>query len=251
MDTNINESFNNTFAWLAPKNKVYCGTQSLINRLSMGIGIQGLGLLEYFRRLFKKLGVVVTPNILHFLSVKQAKRAKQNYKVKQNETKKQCLQSKFEQLRKDEATAKKERAKREGYKTGVNLEDENEEQTTNNNKQQSNNKPIRRTVVCSHCGKKGHSTTRSKKCLKHKDNIDKSNNNASNNCINKQQEAVVRGTPEPALASSIDHATAIAADDVDNMDTMPLLDDPEDSSDSSDFYECMSSFESDVDSGMY
>ena len=114
---------------------------------------------------------------------------------------------------------------------GVNLEDENGEQTTNNNKQ-ANSKPIRRTVVCSHCGKKGHSTTRSKKCLKHKDNINKeSNNNTNNECIsdhiNKQQEVVVQGPPEPA---SIDHATAIAADDVDNMDTMPLLDDLEDSS---------------------
>jgi hypothetical protein len=34
MDTQCNESFNNMFSWLAPKNKVYCGTQSLRNRLS-------------------------------------------------------------------------------------------------------------------------------------------------------------------------------------------------------------------------
>ena len=101
MDTNVNESFNDTFSWLAPKNKVYCGTQSLQNRLSMGIGIQGLGLLEYFRRLFKKLGVIVTPNILHYLSIRQSKQAMRIEKVKLSETKKQHLHLKFKQLKKE------------------------------------------------------------------------------------------------------------------------------------------------------
>jgi hypothetical protein len=35
MDTQINESFNNTASWFAPKNKVYCGSESLANRLSL------------------------------------------------------------------------------------------------------------------------------------------------------------------------------------------------------------------------
>jgi hypothetical protein len=43
MDTQVNESFNNTFSWLAPKNKVYCGSQSLRNRLCIGMGINALG----------------------------------------------------------------------------------------------------------------------------------------------------------------------------------------------------------------
>jgi hypothetical protein len=38
-DTQINESYNNTASWFAPKNKVYCGSQSLKNRLSVAIGI--------------------------------------------------------------------------------------------------------------------------------------------------------------------------------------------------------------------
>lgn len=33
MDTNVNESFNNTASWIAPKNKVYCGSGSLHTRL--------------------------------------------------------------------------------------------------------------------------------------------------------------------------------------------------------------------------
>jgi hypothetical protein len=38
MDTNINESFNNTATWFAPKNKVYCGSVSLSVRLSFAVG---------------------------------------------------------------------------------------------------------------------------------------------------------------------------------------------------------------------
>jgi hypothetical protein len=53
MDTQVNESFNNTFSWLAPKNKVYAGSQSLKNRLCIGIGINALGTHEYFKRLYK------------------------------------------------------------------------------------------------------------------------------------------------------------------------------------------------------
>jgi hypothetical protein len=49
MDTQVNESFNNTASWFAPKNKVYCGSSSLTNRLSIALGINTLGLTEYFR----------------------------------------------------------------------------------------------------------------------------------------------------------------------------------------------------------
>ena len=111
MDTNVNESFNNTFSWLAPKNKVYCGTQSLHNRIAIGIGIQSIGMVEYFKRVFKTLGIAMTPNVLNFLAVKEVKRSKRHQKGKEAETKKQRLQSKYAQLRLDEAVAKKECAK--------------------------------------------------------------------------------------------------------------------------------------------
>jgi hypothetical protein len=70
MDTQVNESFNNTASWFAPKNKVYCGSQSLRNRLSIAIGINTLGLYEYYKRLFAVLDVPTTKNIEHFLRVK-------------------------------------------------------------------------------------------------------------------------------------------------------------------------------------
>jgi hypothetical protein len=60
MDTQVNEGFNNTVSWFAPKNKVYCGSPSLANRVGIAIGINMLGLHEYFKRLFKCLGIVLS-----------------------------------------------------------------------------------------------------------------------------------------------------------------------------------------------
>jgi hypothetical protein len=107
MDTQVNESMNNTFSWLAPKNKLYCGFQSLRNRLSIGIGINALGMEVYFSRLFKMLGIIMTPNVEHFLQVKESKRTKKLNKVKLPATKKERLKVKYEQLREDTAMAVK------------------------------------------------------------------------------------------------------------------------------------------------
>jgi hypothetical protein len=61
MDTQVNESFNNTFSWFAPKNIVYCASSSLSNRLSLAIGIHSIGLVRYWTRCFKAFGMTVTP----------------------------------------------------------------------------------------------------------------------------------------------------------------------------------------------
>jgi hypothetical protein len=47
MDTQVNESFNQSATWFAPKNKVYCSSMSFTNRLSMALGINSLGAAEY------------------------------------------------------------------------------------------------------------------------------------------------------------------------------------------------------------
>lgn len=76
MDTCVNESFNNTITWLAPKNKVYAGTGSLINRISISIGINSLGILAYYQELFVNFGITMTPDVHHFLSVKDRSKRK-------------------------------------------------------------------------------------------------------------------------------------------------------------------------------
>jgi hypothetical protein len=120
MDTQVNESFNNTASWFAPKNKVYCATSSLTNRLSMAIGINTLGIEEYFRRLFIKLGITMTNNVKYFLETKERSRAKRLAKAKTKEQKVTRLKRKHEQLVSDTAIARKERSKRDGtYQSGA------------------------------------------------------------------------------------------------------------------------------------
>jgi hypothetical protein len=71
MDTQVNDSMNNTISWLAPKNKCYGGSQSLQNRIAIANGINSLGLHKYYTRIFHALGIRMTPNIVHFLTVKE------------------------------------------------------------------------------------------------------------------------------------------------------------------------------------
>ena len=56
-------------------NKIFCGSQSLHNRLALGIGINALGMTQYFARLFKSLGLIMTPKVKHFLMVREKKRS--------------------------------------------------------------------------------------------------------------------------------------------------------------------------------
>ena len=52
LDTNMNKAFNQICTWFAPKNKVYASAYSLHNRIAFAVGINSMGLLEYFKRLF-------------------------------------------------------------------------------------------------------------------------------------------------------------------------------------------------------
>jgi hypothetical protein len=65
MDTQVNESFNQSATWFAPKNKVYSSSMSLNNRLSMALGINSLGTAEYFTRLYIALGIPMTDDVRH------------------------------------------------------------------------------------------------------------------------------------------------------------------------------------------
>jgi hypothetical protein len=164
MDTQVNESFNNTVSWFAPKNKVYCGTWSLTNRVGLAPGINSVGLEAYFTRLFTLLGIDLTPNVQHFLNVKDRNRQKRLAKIKTRDAKKERMKSKFDKLKLDEVVARKERSKRDGtYRSGQNMMDDIGDDDQQANRQQQK-KPRKNVVICPHCGRKGHSTTRSKKC---------------------------------------------------------------------------------------
>lgn len=114
MDTNANESFNNTVSWLAPKNKVHCGSRSLNNRMSMAMGITSVGVLEHFKRLLKKLGIPMTPNVLHFLKQKERLQQKRLQEMRSSESKKKRNKPKCDKLAEDTRLARKERHRRAG-----------------------------------------------------------------------------------------------------------------------------------------
>jgi hypothetical protein len=173
MDTQCNESFNNTASWFAPKNKVYCGSKSLRNRLFMAVGINTLGLHEYFTRLFKTMGITMTTDVEFYLESKDRTRSKRLAKIKTKDMKKKRVRKKFEQLKEDEAIARKERSKRDGtYQRGLNMQDSEVVGYTDSDLQQQaaaakRRRQQRTTVVCPHCGKKGHATKRSKQCTQY------------------------------------------------------------------------------------
>jgi hypothetical protein len=168
MDSQVNESLNNTISWLAPKNKVYCASSSLSNRIGIAVGINSLGMVEYFSRLLKSLGIIMTPNIKHFLEVREKSRSNRLKAIKTRDKKKLRNEKKHLALKEHTEIAKKERAKREGtYKRGMNM-DCVDGYTEDDLRQQPNRKKRKTDAVCKLCGRKGHSTARSKKCLHYK-----------------------------------------------------------------------------------
>lgn len=171
MDTQMNESLNNTISWFAPKNKVFCSTGSLHNRLSMAVGINSLGFLAYYRRLLSRLGISVTPDIMHFLTVKDRERSKRLEKLKASKQKKRRMKGKIDALRNETTIAVKERARREGtYRRGMNIAAGSSGGFTAEEIEDANNKKKKKStknVICPHCGKTGHSRRSSKDCDQH------------------------------------------------------------------------------------
>jgi hypothetical protein len=189
-DTQINESFNNTASWFAPKNKVYCGSQSLENRLSMAVGINSIGLHRYFTRLYTRFGITMDPCVSHYLAVKENVRDKRHEKNKLRKTKIARKEKQYVTLRQQEQAAKKERAKRDGtYKTGQNMEAGGADGYTLDEllaaaAKKPRIKRSRKDAICPLCQKAGHTTARSRKCTYYKVKIE------SNNEVQPDQENV-------------------------------------------------------------
>jgi hypothetical protein len=180
MDTQVNESFNNTFSWFAPKSKVYCASASLSNRLSLAIGIHSVGQVRFWTRCFKTFGVTVTPAVTHFLECKESVCNVKHARCKTIKAKKEdrSMQHRYDKMKDDEAEARMARAKREGtYCRGMNMQEFGADGYTENElRQMAANRPAKKSrtsaqqmdITCKHCLLQGHSTTRSRQCLKYK-----------------------------------------------------------------------------------
>jgi hypothetical protein len=114
MDTNVNEGFNNICTWFAPKNKVFCGSGSLHNRLSFAVGINSLGYNEFFTRLFNQLGIPLTDNVAHYLRVKENTGVKRLANIQTKDYKMAKTKHKRDKQQADHRQAKTEFLRREG-----------------------------------------------------------------------------------------------------------------------------------------
>jgi hypothetical protein len=172
LDTNMNEAFNQICTWFAPKNKVFAGSGSLHNCIALAVGINSLGVEDYFTRLYGKLCIEMTDNVMHYLKVKEKSRVARLAKIRTKEAKLNKNKKKYEDLKKHTIIAKTQLHKREGtYRQGMNLDDPYAdipvENTIENNDDGAKKPAAKRRKLpefCEYCGKKGHTTKRSKNC---------------------------------------------------------------------------------------
>ena len=236
MDTCANESFNNTIAWLAPKNKVYSGTCSLNNRICIAIGISTLGMLHYFDTLIrKKLGIHINDDVRHFLSVKSNSRQKRLDKTKTKEYKRKRKTSEFEKIKRETVEATAARAKREGavYQPGIGMTggyDESDLVEIDDNDSGAK-KPAAMTrkktktspsqQVCTACNEPGHMRPWNKKCKLYAEYSQR-----------KTQKAAPRAHDS---TESVDMAEELA-----HLETLPIEDN--DSGDSIEYFSACSEY---------
>jgi len=229
MDALMNESFNNTAGWLAPKNKVYSGSLSLRNRIDIAIAITTLGLKLFYERVLHGFGIAITEDVNHFLLIIDNKRNKRIAKTKTNEAKKSRQEKFHQKLKAHTEDATTARAKAEGtYMPGIGMDGGYvEDDFTNNRKRKRSTTTTRTTPVCPLplCGLKGHKTVRSQKCKYNKKNPNYVGDEAVDDLNNKP--AATNNTAVDTAVSTLNNETAQAsrdAEECDVMDSQPLDD---------------------------
>jgi hypothetical protein len=170
MDTNMNEGFNNICTWFAPKNKVYAGNGSLVNRIGFAVCINSMGVLPFYTKLFRRMGITMSENVEHFLRVRESQRMKMIERGKSKEAKKDRNKMKYQKLQEVTRTAKMEFHKRAGtYRRGMNMDDPFGELLNGQEQPNEARKPAAKRKAstggfCEYCGSADHLTKRSKNC---------------------------------------------------------------------------------------
>ena len=180
MNTLMNESFNNTVSWVAPKNKVYSLSDSLQNRMALALGINGLGMLAYCSELLHRLGIEITSDVKYWLTQQSTARDKRIALAKTPDAKKKRVRRHHDHLLVKTVIAKRERAIREGqHKSlrgldGVYTEEELAiaqkmwpGRRTNNAAGTPRQRPNKADQRCNTCNATGHGMVTSKACKHH------------------------------------------------------------------------------------
>jgi len=204
LDTCANESFNNIMALVAPKNKVYAGSNSLSNRMSIATGTKTLGIDKCYRGLFAKVGIKLTPDMLHYLAVKSNVRQKRIAKTKTNEYKKKRKAGGYRRLKEDTVEAKKARAKQDGsvHKAGIGMTGGYDTTV----EQEAVGDP---TKICIKCKQPGHLRPSNKLCKHY--------------VPRKKKLVPVAQDKNPLLDEAVNKEEAMAAE-IEELDMLPLQD---------------------------
>jgi hypothetical protein len=193
--------------------------------------INSIGVLPFYTKLFRKLGITMTDNVEHYLKVKETARIKQIQGGKTKEAKKQRNKNKYTKLKDYTRTAKMEFLKRAGvYRSGMNMDDPFGELLVNGQEQEDARKPPAKRQkknsfeFCEYCGKSDHLTKRSTKCMAHREV-------APQKKFRRLDGSSLSGPPHlPIIEGSmpvgppVDIAVLLsdAATDVDRLDSLPF-----------------------------
>lgn len=140
-DTNVNEALNNVIAWLAPKNKTHCRSDSLLNRVSIGICIFVLGFEEFFVSVFKELGIEMDASTRCHVTLKERQRKEKSEKARTNKAKVKRNDRVHNELKQHMVKAKEERAKGLAHAAGIGFEDDSGNKKKKKKKKKSAKKP--------------------------------------------------------------------------------------------------------------
>jgi hypothetical protein len=164
-DSQKNEALNRMVMQFAPKETQYSTTESLHGRVSRVVGIDSLGNVDYYTRLYKRCGILVSTSaagaLIRFLEKKDIKRKQQslNQELPATRTKRTVEKKrKAVQQRTDNAEAKKRQM---DYKACSAVTVSGSETA------KAKKKTTRNKTPCPFCGLNGHVTRKSKSCLKH------------------------------------------------------------------------------------
>ena len=164
--TQANESFNNSIASYAPKNKVYGTSMSLSNRVSIAIGVKNEGKKQYWQKVYSKMSMTLPLRLSVFLENTNNRSLKKKEKEATPSFKKKRAIFKNEQIRVEAEKTKRGMEKEMNYSAGIGLAPATAttattDTTTANTTVRNSTQPI---CPLPGCGIRGHKTNRSSKC---------------------------------------------------------------------------------------
>jgi hypothetical protein len=161
-DTNPNEAMNGLIAWIAPKNKHYSGTQSLRTRVAVAVSIQCFGFESFFRMVFERLSIEMTPGTENWLQDHNKRREKRRSNSKLISSKKNRKAKHYIKVKVKTAQAQKDLQKGTNYSIGSGCDPE---ETVPEQTQTSTTEPPKKKArkPC-RCGSNTHQKTNSLQC---------------------------------------------------------------------------------------